>query len=721
MSAAGRRLRAHAARIALAPLVAGVVLVAFPRSPAVAPAHLAVGSVAGADVIAPVRFLVLKSETDRAREAEAQAATVKPIVTPRPEAAAGAVQAAARFFAALDSAAAAGAQVGEAARRSGLDLTADDAAMLARTAARGAIRRAVLAALAGSAAGVLAPGVSTAELGREVVLRRAADERVVPVESVRTFGDFLEVEIATRRLGTPEEERVFVAVLGLFFRPTLVYERAATEARRDALRRTVDSVAAVVLAGQKIVGAHEVVTEQAAQQIDALRAALRGSPQRTAGAALQLLGRLGLATLVVGLFGVICFFYRPEVYRSVRALGVFAAAFALVALAAGLLARGAAPRIELIPVALPAILLAVVFDGRIAAVAAMGIAALVGAQPALRGTDALVFCFVGGVGAALSMRRIRSRTQAYGAIVAVAALYAVAAAVSGAAASEPLRAIGVSAALGSVNALGSAALAMLLLPLAESFTHSTTDLRLLELSDPNHPLLRRLAIEAPGTYAHSVAMANLCEAACNAIGANGLLARVGCYYHDVGKLRHPQFFAENQGHGKNPHDQLSAAQSATVIRLHVEEGLALAGEHHVPEVIRRFIPEHHGTLPITYFLERARDEAAGQGLDEAPFRYPGPLPQSAETAVALLVDSVEAALRVLDDPTPETIEDAIAHLVEQRVAAGQLREAPLTLRQIDVVQRELVRALTGMYHDRVEYPEEAGGLSADWEGGRGAA
>jgi putative nucleotidyltransferase with HDIG domain len=290
--------------------------------------------------------------------------------------------------------------------------------------------------------------------------------------------------------------------------------------------------------------------------------------------------------------------------------------------------------------------------------------------------------------------------------------------VSGAAGEESLRAIGASAVYGGLNALGSAALAMLVLPLAEAFTHSTTDLRLLELSDPNRPLLRRLATEAPGTYAHSVAMANLCEAACNAIGANGLLARVGCYYHDIGKLRHPQYFVENQGHARNPHAQLTPEQSGAVIRRHVEDGLALADEHHLPEVLRRFIPEHHGTSPIAYFLERAREENPASSLREEDFHYPGPLPQSAETAVALLADSVEAALRVLDDPTPEKIEDAIAHLVRNRIEAGQLREAPLTLREVEVVQGEFVRVLASMHHNRVEYPEDAGGITADWESRR---
>ena len=425
------------------------------------------------------------------------------------------------------------------------------------------------------------------------------------------------------------------------------------------------------------------------------------------------LGTLGLDALMVALFGVILLFFRPEIYRSMRSVSFFALGFAAAVVAAGIIARHQPPRIELIPIAFPVFFFAVLFDGRIAAVAAMAIAVLVGSQPSLRGTDALAFCFVGGVAAALSLRRISKRTQAYTFVITVGAIYATAAAVSGLAEQETLQAIGESAAYGGLNAVMSAALAMLLLPLAEAWTHSTTDLRLLELSDPSRPLLRRLASEAPGTYAHSVAMANLCEAACNAIGANGLLARVGCYYHDVGKLRNPLYFAENLGRSKNPHDHLTPLQSAAIIRRHVEDGVALAKGQRLPEVVWRFIPEHHGTQEISYFLDRAREQ--GGTPDPAAFRYPGPVPQSAETAVALLADAVEASMRVLDEPTPETLEDAIDHLVTSRVASGQLSQAPLTLRQIEAVRRAFVRIIAGMYHHRVEYPGDAGGITADWE------
>jgi putative nucleotidyltransferase with HDIG domain len=714
-------VRYHGARFLLAPLVALVAYLAFPASRTSLPLPLAVGSVASMDVIAPVGFLVPKPESQRAREAEELAATVKPLVTAHPEAADSAVAAAAHFFAVLDSAAASGGSLEGAAAAAGFPLRGVDFAALSGAPQRAVLRRAVTAALRLSSRGYLAAGAATAELGREVILKRGSDEHVVPSDSLHAFGDFLEAAVSDRPAGrSTAGERLFDRLLGSFFRPTLVYERSETERRRDALRRSVDSVQYVVQPGEKVIGAHEVVGEVAAAKLAAFRGAMGSGMAGRVRGAVSALGLLGLDALLLVLFGVMCYFVRPQIYSSGRALSFFAIGFAVVAAAAGLLLRYVPAHPELIPVAFAAILFSVLFDGRIAAVAAMVIAALLGVQRAFGGTEALFLTFVGGVAAALSVQRIRRRTQVYYSIAIVAAVYAMAAVLSGAAAGEAVVAIGRSAAYGGINALVSAALAMLVLPLAERFTRSTTDLTLLELSDPNRPLLRRLATEAPGTYAHSVAMANLCEAACNAIGANGLLARVGCYYHDVGKLKHPQYFAENQTHGKSPHDQLKPNVSAAVIRRHVEDGLVLAAEHRLPEVVKAFIPEHHGTSQITYFLERARDEEPAALAREELFRYPGPLPRSAETAVALLGDSVEAALRVLEDPTADTIADAIDHLIEGRVQGGQLREAPLTLGQVEIVKREFVRAFAGMSHNRVEYPEDAGGITADWESDRHA-
>ena len=268
---------------------------------------------------------------------------------------------------------------------------------------------------------------------------------------------------------------------------------------------------------------------------------------------------------------------------------------------------------------------------------------------------------------------------------------------------------------GAANGLVCAGLTFFLLPVAEAITGITTDLTLLELSDPSRPLLRRLSLEAPGTYAHSVAMANLVEAACNRIDANGLLGRVGCYYHDVGKVKNPQYFVENQTRGNNPHDRLKPYQSAQIIKAHVPDGLALAVEAHLPETVAAFIPEHHGTTEITYFLDRAKKSGDGGSPRPEDYRYPGPKPRSAETAITMLADSVEAALRVLEDLTPQKIEEVINHIVRTKLNAGQLDDAPMTLRQVEQVKQEFVRIITGMYHNRIDYPESSGGITAQWQ------
>ena len=706
----------HGARALLAPAVALVAWLAFPRAAGNLPPPLEVGAVAAADIIAPRGFVVTKTDAERAREAEVVAATVKAVVRVNAAGADSAVADAVRYFAALDSAAALGAPLDAVSKARGVSLDASELRGLEGPRARARLRRAVGAALRRSPAGFLGPGVSTAELGREVVLRADASERVVPADSLPTFSDFLELAGQDQAAGTAAgEELLFVRLLGAFYRPTLAYEREETEQRRNELRRSVDTVLAVVRGGEKIIGAHEVVTPAAARKVDVLRQALRGGPLGRVEGALAVFGAIGLEALILAAFGVFCAFHRKALYRSFRALGTFAAGFAVTLVAAGLLARSAPDRPELIPVAFAVMLFTMLFDSRVALLAAAVLAALIGLQSVYAGTHAIAVIFVGGAAAALSLQAIRRRSQVYGSIAVVTAVYALAAVLDGLATGEPVGAVARGAAFGAGNAVFSAMLAMLVLPLAEGFTHCTTDLTLLELSDPNRPLLRRLATDAPGTYAHSVAMANLCEAACNAIGANGLLARVGCYYHDIGKLVRPQYFVENLGHAKNPHDHLKPSQSASVIRRHIEDGLRLAEEHRLPQVVRAFIPEHHGTAPITYFLEQARDTEPQALEREELFRYPGPGPQSVETAVALLADAVEAALRVLDEPTPETVHDAIEHLVEARLESGQLRGAPLTLRQIEVVKQEFVRTLAGMYHDRLDYPEDAGGITADWE------
>ena len=361
--------------------------------------------------------------------------------------------------------------------------------------------------------------------------------------------------------------------------------------------------------------------------------------------------------------------------------------------------------------AIPALLCTVLFDTRISVFAAVIMAMLIGVQPPYAGTTAPVVVLAGGVAAAFSVRVIRRRDQAYRSILVTAAAYAIAIIAAGLATGSTTAGLWHGVEWGAINSVISVALALMLLPPLEAFTGVDTYLRLLEWSDLNRPLMQRLSVEAPGTFAHTMRLANLAEAASTAIGANGLLARVGAYYHDIGKLVQPEYFVENQRPGLNPHDTLPPAMSATIIRDHVRRGAELADEYHVPAAVRAFVTEHHGTSQITYFLERAKARE-GTPANLADFSYPGPVPQTAETAICMLANGVEASAHVLHEPTPKKIRDVIEHIVRQRIAQGQLRDAPLTLRQFEVVKEQFARVLIGMYHHRVDYPSAGGGVTA---------
>jgi putative nucleotidyltransferase with HDIG domain len=248
-----------------------------------------------------------------------------------------------------------------------------------------------------------------------------------------------------------------------------------------------------------------------------------------------------------------------------------------------------------------------------------------------------------------------------------------------------------------------------LLPFIERLFDVQTDISLLELGDAAHPLLQELVRRAPGTYNHSINVASIGEAAAEAIGANGLLVRVAAYFHDIGKMLKPQYFVENQGREGNRHESLAPAMSTLVIIAHVKDGIDLARQHRLPETIVDFIAQHHGTTLVEYFYRRAAKQLEGDPhageIDEANFRYPGPKPQTKETAVLMLADVVESASRALVDPAPARIESLVHDLAMKRLLDGQFDECELTLQELHMIEESLVKSLTAVYHGRVKYPE----------------
>jgi putative nucleotidyltransferase with HDIG domain len=259
---------------------------------------------------------------------------------------------------------------------------------------------------------------------------------------------------------------------------------------------------------------------------------------------------------------------------------------------------------------------------------------------------------------------------------------------------------------GLVNGGIVAVLATGLLPLLEhSFGH-TTDFTLLELSNLNEPMLRHLLLTAPGTYHHSVMVGTLAEAAADAVGANALLCRVGAYYHDIGKTRHPTYFIENHADALGRHEKLAPSLSRAIVMSHVKEGMEMAWDYGLPEVLVDLIPQHHGTRLVHYFYHRAKEAADPDlhAVQEEDYRYPGPKPQTREAAILMLADAVEAAARTLTDPAPARIQGAVQKLINGIFVDGQLDECDLTLRDLHIIANSFVRILTGIFHHRVDYP-----------------
>lgn len=246
-------------------------------------------------------------------------------------------------------------------------------------------------------------------------------------------------------------------------------------------------------------------------------------------------------------------------------------------------------------------------------------------------------------------------------------------------------------------------------PLLEYLGGYSTDMTLLEMATLDHPLLKDLSVHAPGTWNHSMVMGMMAEAAANAIGANPVVARVGAYFHDVGKINNPLYFVENQTPGENRHDKLSPSMSALIIRSHVKDGIKLARQHKLPKVLEDMIPQHHGTALIEYFYEKAVREAEEEGkgtqVDATNYTYPGPRPQTKEAGILMLADGIEAATRTISEPSMDRIQGVVQKLINKIFASGELEECELTLQELHSIAKSFTRVLTGIYHQRIAYSE----------------
>lgn len=520
---------------------------------------------------------------------------------------------------------------------------------------------------------------------------------------------------------SPVERRQLGTTLEGLISATLVPDEAATESARQAARDSIAEVRDEYQAGQIVAFRNQRVDDRIARAIEELRARSK-TPNR-------LVRWAGLfVALAVASFGL----WRrrddePRVGLSARRayllatlllVGQVAIARFGLSIVEGLGSLPSAPAFDsgsfyvyAIPVAVAPLVVALLVDGTlglvVGLVAAPLLAILTAAYPG-GGLAFGIYAAAAAVVAARGSRRYRSRFEVVRAALLLCAAQAVVAGAAVAVAGDGEldgRRLLVTAGLAAFGGVLAAALSAIVLPAAERLFHVLSDVRLLELANADHALLRRLAIDAPGTHQHSYIMSSVATEAAKAIGANPLLVRIGAYFHDVGKLHAPEMFVENQRGGPNPHDELDPEESARTIIRHVSYGMELARAAGIPPQVRELITGHHGTRTLHVFLEKARRRAPeGAAVDESLFRYPGPKPQTKESAILMLADGAEAAVRSLDEPTRETVEAIVGKIADTVVSDNQLDECGITLAEVARVRETIVETLLHVHHRRVKYP-----------------
>ncbi|MEN6301325.1 MAG: HDIG domain-containing metalloprotein [Armatimonadia bacterium] len=500
---------------------------------------------------------------------------------------------------------------------------------------------------------------------------------------------------------TPRYHRLLIEVVQDALQPNLLLDATETEAKRQAARDQVTDVRRQVQPGDIIVSVGEKVTERHLDMFTAL-GLIRPSVDY-----LQALSLLGVLVLLMAALMLFIRSFVPDVYYHGRLFLLLCLSLVGVAglysifrdvtwfdILAVATASGAAIFLALTTRPLAAAATSI-FLGGLASLASPGSEAHV----LLAATLCALFA-----GQFVRPRENRSSTIARSALL-TALSNAVIVLIVGHVYGFQLTGnqIGYIALGGFVSAIAAAGVTAVI----ERPMGLTTHLRLLELQNPNEPILKRLLTEAPGSYQSSVMVANLAEPAADAIGADPVLTRTACMYHDIGKLKRTYFFVENQFGAENPHERLSPHLSALVLMSHVKDGIEMAEEIKLPPVVASIIPQHHGTGLVSFMYQRAKAEAAeGEQVRESDFRYPGPKPQTAENAIIMLADTVEAAARALDQPTPEKIEELVNRLVEARIDDGQLDESPLTFADITIIKRSFINTLAGMFHQRLAYPTD---------------
>lgn len=493
-----------------------------------------------------------------------------------------------------------------------------------------------------------------------------------------------------------------------YLQPNKIYNEQETRRRLQAARDSVIPVTQTILRNQKIISKGDVVTKDHIQKLEAL-GLLRASSTWTVILGIGFLVLITMALVLTYIRQFLLGMYKRDNLLILLGIIVFITLLA----ARGVLAISFADRPELsdimgflVPIAAASMLIAVLLDSHLAIVVTVLLNIWLGVLTGFQ----LRFAFVGlvtGLVAIYSVSHLSQRSDlAKAGLINVGASAVVSIIAIGLITGMDLSLMSWGLLIGLGNGILSAVLTGGVLPYLESAFGITSAVRLLELSNPNNPLLKRLLMEAPGTYHHSIIVGNMAEAAADAIGADSLLVRAGAYYHDIGKTKRPYFFIENQLSCENPHDKIAPSLSTLIITSHVRDGVEMAREHKLPERIIDIIEQHHGTSLVSYFYHRAKESDKHESVQEEAYRYDGPKPQTREAALVMLADSVEAGVRSCKQPSLGDLEGLVRGIIKKKLEDGQLDECNVTLRDLHTIATAFMKVLTGIFHTRIEYPDQ---------------
>jgi hypothetical protein len=669
------------------------------------------GEIARERVVAPYDFPVQKDEATLRREQEEAGTAVPPILVVDARAQAEVLNRWATFQERATALLNDDRLAGEArlARMRSLGAPLEGEAATA-FAAPGRARRA-LAELAPWITELVQSGIVEEKKNGLVLGYRTVTLREGGVESPAAAARFFEKREALDRIGAKARAafagdsravQLAVALAQPFVQSTVLYDRNETEWRRVQAQSAVRGVIGTVKKDELIVDANQRVTHEAVLKLRSLRN-LELAKSNQSEFLYPPVARMLLMLLFIAAFLTYLRMEIPDVYRDNGMLAMFTLLTITVLGSIVALVNWGGQSEFTVPLALAPLVVASLLEKRPALVFTLMLAVLATAVAELRAPFVPV-AMMGGVTATYSVARLRHRWHFVRAFFAISLANLAAILAWDLARLSPTQTLALDALAGTLNGFVATLVAFMLLPLVETLFRLTSDVTLLELSDLNRPLLRRMQLEAPGTYHHSMVVGSLAESAAEAISANSLLARVSAYYHDIGKLSKPEYYAENEpASSRSRHEKLTPSMSALVVKSHITEGLEFARKQRLPRAVRDAIPEHHGTMVMAFFYHKALE--MDEGARREDYSYPGPRPRSRETAILMLADGVEGASRALAEPTPSRIRGLVQRIIDERVRDGQLDDCGLTLQELARIRESFIPVLTAIFHVRAPYPE----------------